>query len=455
MILKSITKIKNFLHFLKFVLKNNFLIDDYKDFCNLEIYLLLYNRFINMLSKYITTVIVVFLLIFQEGISQKERIDKGIFIDYKSEFWDTISTKTEQYKKRKDKKKLVYKMDFTGIDLPKSITEFKTIWHNDPVSQGITGTCWCFSTTSFLESEIFRLTGQKLNISRMHTVYWEYVEKAKRYVREFGNSEFGEGSQANAVTKIWKLYGCVPEEIYTGLKPGQPFHDHSEMFSKMKTYLESVKRDNNWNEDAVLNNIKTILNHYLGTPPEKFEFKGKTWTPKQFLNDYVKIDPDDFIDVISIIEKPYYTKIEYTVPDNWRLDSNYYNVPLDQFMSILVDAVKDGYSSVIGGDVSEAGILSQAEVAMIPSFDIPSAHINEYARQFRFSNQTTTDDHGIHIVGITEKENGIWFLIKDSGAGAFNGNNKGYYFYHFDFVKLKMMTYMLHKSALKKVLEKF
>jgi len=408
-----------------------------------------------MLSKLITRVFFVFLFFFQVGFSQNDRNDKGVFIDYKSDFWDTITTKTEEFKKRNDKKKLVFKMDFTGIDLPKSINEFKTIWHNEPISQGITGTCWCFSTTSYLESEIFRLTGQKLKISRMFTVYWEYVEKARRFVREMGNSEFGEGSQANAVTRIWKTYGCVPDEIYTGLKPNQPFHDHSEMFSKMKTYLESIKRDNNWNEEAVINNIKSILNHYLGVPPENFEFKGKTWTPKQFLTDFVKINLDDYIDIISILEKPYYTKIEYAVPDNWRKDSSYFNIPLDEFMNTLVEALNNGFSAIIGGDVSEAGILSQLEVAMVPSFDIPSSFINDYARQFRFSNQTTTDDHGIHIVGITKKDNGYWFLIKDSGAGAFNGNNKGYYFYHFDFIKLKMMTYMLHKSALKKILDKF
>ncbi|MCX7737117.1 MAG: peptidase C1 [Candidatus Kapabacteria bacterium] len=408
-----------------------------------------------MLKRFFTLVLLALFFFPMGSYSQKDRIDKGVFIDYKSEFWDTITTKTEQFKKRNDKKKLIFKMDFTGIDLPKSINEFKTVWHNEPISQGITGTCWCFSTTSYLESEIYRLTGKKMKISRMFTVYWEYVEKARRFVREFGNSEFGEGSQANAVTKIWKTYGCVPDEIYTGLKPDQPFHDHSEMFSKMKTYLESIKRDNNWNEEIVVNTIKSILNHYLSTPPENFEFQGKKWTPKQFLNDYVKINPDDFIDVISILEKPYYTKIEYPVPDNWRKDSTYYNIPLDEFMNILVEAIKNGYSSVIGGDVSEAGILSQAEVAMVPSFDIPSSYINDYARQFRFSNQTTTDDHGIHIVGITEKENGIWFLIKDSGAGAFNGSNKGYYFFHYDFVKLKMMTFMLHKSALTKILNKF
>lgn len=387
--------------------------------------------------------------------TQIERNDKGIFIESKSEFWDTITTKTEQYKKRNEKKKLVYKMDFTGIDLPKSINEFKTIWHNEPISQGITGTCWCFSTTSFLESEIFRITGKKVKISRMFTVYWEYVEKARRFVREFGNSSFGEGSQANAVTQIWKQYGCVPDEIYTGLKPEQPFHDHSELFRRMDSYLESIKRDNNWNEEVVLNNIKSILNYYLGNPPETFEFQGKKWTPKQFLNEYIKINIDDYIDVISLLEKPYYSKIEYPVPDNWRKDSSYYNVSLDEFMKFLVDVVKNGYSAVIGGDVTEAGILSQSEVAMIPSFDIPSAYINEHARQFRFSNNTTTDDHGIHIVGITEKDNGIWFLIKDSGAGAFNGNNKGYYFYHYDYIKLKMMTFMVHKSAIKKLLDKF
>jgi len=118
-------------------------------------------------------------------------------------------------------------------------------------------------------------------------------------------------------------------------------------------------------------------------------------------------------------------------------------------------AVRNNFTIVIGGDVSEAGYDSRTQAAMIPSFDIPSAYIDENARQFRFSNKTTEDDHGIHLVGYMQKENSDWYLIKDSGSGAQNGKNKGYRFYHEDFVKLKMLGFMIHKEAVEEVLNKF
>jgi bleomycin hydrolase len=148
------------------------------------------------------------------------------------------------------------------------------------------------------------------------------------------------------------------------------------------------------------------------------------------------------------MQQPYYKFVEYEVSDNWWHSKEYFNIPLDEFMTILKDAVKKGYTVAIGGDVSEAGIDSWNKVAMIPTFDIPSQYIDENARQFRFSNQTTTDDHGIHLVGMTTKNGKDWYLIKDSGAGSKNVEPKGYYFYNDDYVKLKMMNYTIHKDAL-------
>ena len=121
-------------------------------------------------------------------------------------------------------------------------------------------------------------------------------------------------------------------------------------------------------------------------------------------------------------------------------------------MKTLKQAVDEGYSLFIGGDVSESGYFSFKDVAMVPSYDIPSAYIDEHARQFRFSNKTTSDDHAIHVVGYQERDGVTWFLIKDSGSGARNGANKGYYFYHEDYIKLKIMYFVVHKSAVKDLL---
>lgn len=391
----------------------------------------------------------------ENAFSQDVKRDKGKLIEYENEFWDAIKESAEKFREKEDETKKSFKMDFSGCVLPKSKDEFTTYWHNDPISQGWTGTCWCFAATSYLESEIARLKNKKIKLSELYAVYWEYVEKARRFIREQGESYFSEGSQTNAVLRIWKDYGCVPASAYTGMLEGQEFHDHSVMFAKMKTYLDFVKTNEAWNEEENLAVIKTIMNKYLGEPPSKFQYEGKTYTPAQFRDQVVGLDLDAYVDVMSILELPYYEVVEYEAPDNWWKAKVYRNVPLEGFMSNLIEVVKNGNTVVIGGDVSSSGYDSHAEVAMVPSYDIPSEYIDEYARQLRWSNGTTTDDHAIHIVGYKEMGGELWFLIKDSGSGSRNGANKGYYFYHSDYVKLKMMNFMTHKDNIKDLLNKF
>lgn len=388
--------------------------------------------------------------------AQTERKDKAQFVVPENKFYEEIKKGIDVFNAEKKEPQKTFKMNFTGIDIPKSATEFKTVWTGTPLSQGQTGTCWCFSTTSFYESEIYRLTKQQIKLSELYTVYWQYVEKARGFVKSRGKSHFDEGSETNAVQLMMKTYGVVPDEAYKGMKPGQPFHDHSVMVEEMKNYLLSVKANNAWNENEVLGTIKSILNHYLGEPPTAVTVAGKKMTPQEYLKNVTKLNPDDYVDFMSLMEKPYWTQAEYTVPDNWWRSKEYYNVPLNDFMNIVKNSIKNGYSMSIGGDVSESGINSELGVAMVPSYDVPSAYIDEYARQFRFSNGATTDDHAIHLMGYLEKPNGTWYLIKDSGSGAHNNkNSKGYYYYHEDFVKLKMMTFTIHKDAVKDLMPKF
>jgi len=349
-------------------------------------------------------------------------------------------------------------VDQTNLDLPNKIDFYKKhLWHNPPVSQGNTGTCWSFSTTSFLESEAYRIHKAEVNVSEIYTVYWEYVEKARRFVQERGNSLFDEGSEANAVIRIWKKYGVVPAESYTGLLNGRKYHNHELMMEEMKSFLESLKSTSAWDEEKALTTIKSIMNHYMGIPPAQVTVNGKTMTPAEYLKNIVQVNPDDYVDIISYEQEQFYSKVEYKVPDNWWHNADYYNVPLEVFMSSLKNAIRNGYSMSIGGDVSEAGLNRKTQCAIIPDFDIPSAYINDDARQFRFSNKTTTDDHGLHLVGYTVKEGKDWYLVKDSGAGSRNNDPDakefGYYFFSEDFVKLKMMDFMVHKDAVKDILE--
>ncbi|MBI4946329.1 MAG: peptidase C1 [Bacteroidetes bacterium] len=386
----------------------------------------------------------------------QDRKDKAEFKQRSNEFYEQIQKGIDAFEAPKAEKPLSFRMDFTGIDVPKSFAEFKTVFAQQPVSQGSTGTCWCFSTTSFYESEIKRLSNQDIQLSEAFTFYWQYVEKAKEFVRTRGVSLFDEGSETNAVAGMMKKYGIVPLEAYTGMKIGQSYHDHRKMVQEMKNYLQGVKASNAWNTEEVISTIKSIMNFYLGEPPTTVTLAGKKITPLEYLKNVAKLNPDDYVDFMSLMEAPYWTQAEYKVADNWWHSADYYNVPLNDFMSIVKNAIKNGYSMSIGGDVSESGMDSKSGVIMVPTYDIPSAYIDEYARQMRFSNGSTTDDHAMHLVGYEEKTNGTWYLIKDSGSSGHNNRSApGYWFMHEDFIKLKMTTYTIHKDAVKEILVKF
>ncbi len=384
--------------------------------------------------------------------SQITHQDSAIFIQPKNAFWDSIKTSLNNFYQRNDTVKAkAISLDFSKFDAPNSVSDFTQYWHTPPISQGNTGTCWCFSTTSFLESDIYRQTKIKFKFSEMYTVYWEYVEKALGYVRSRGNQTLGQGSEANAVLRIWKKYGCVPEKDYTGLLNGQPFHDHSKLFNEISTYLKSLKESNAWDEKTVESTVKSILDHYLGTPPEKITVDGKEMTPKEYFDNVVKVNLDDYVALVSFSDRPYYTWVEYNVPDNWWHSKEYFNVPLDVYMSALNKSIRDGYTMALFGDVSEPGINGNAGLAVVPSYDIPSQYINANSRIFRFYNHTTGDDHGIHLIGYTQKDGKDWYLIKDSGSGSRNSTHPGYYFYSQDYVKLKMLGYMVNKSAIPEI----
>jgi len=388
--------------------------------------------------------------------------DKAVFRESKPGFYQNSIMKDDREVREKASPPQVirtFSVDLAEASLPNKTDLYKNQWHTPPVSQGNTSTCWSFSTTSFLESEANRISRQQVKLSEMYTVYWEYVEKAKRYVSERGNSAFAEGSEANAVTRMWKHYGIVPLEDYTGLTGGRKYHNHEDMFSELKGFLASVKANSFWNEEYVTETIKSIMNHRMGVPPAEITVNGRKMTPLQYLTDVLRINPDDYVDILSYRQEPFYRQVEYKVPDNWWHSDTYYNIPLIEFMAALKNTVRKGFTVSIGGDVSEPGLDRTTQCAVIPDFDIPAEYINDDARQFRFSNHTTTDDHGMHIVGYTEKEGKDWYMLKDSGAGSKNNDPNsrewGYYFFSEDYVKLKMMDFMVHKDAVKDVLTKF
>ena len=372
---------------------------------------------------------------------------------------DSISTAIQKAHRDADKKKSEEKkslaFDWTGIPKPESPEEFTMPFHFPPIRQYRTGTCWCFSTTSFFESEINRLSGREIKLSEMHTVYWEYVEKALGYIEKRGCQPFASGSEDDAVSIIWSKYGVVPAEAYSGLAPGKDKYDDVAMVHEMADYLRSQKDHNYWNEATIISQIRAILDRYMERPPEEFEYEGKRYTPKRFLDEVVKLELDDYVQFMSTLSLPFYTKGEYDVPDNWRPTTDYYNVPLDEFYEIITRATDRGYTVAIGGDVSEPGRYGFEDAAIVPTFDIPQGYIDQDSREFRFYNKTSQDDHGVHLLSMKKVGGRDWFLIKDSASSATWGKHNGYYFFRDDYIKLKMLSFMVHRDVAEFLMPKF
>ena len=340
------------------------------------------------------------------------------------------------------------RLDWSGISKPASPDAFAAAFHLPPVPQYATGTCWAFCSTSFFESEVHRLTGQSIKLSEMWTVYWEYIEKARRFIREYGHSHFSQGSQDSGTREVYRVYGAVPAATYDGLVGEDERYDHSLISKEIRRYLDWVAEHGFWDEEKAITYVRLILDKHMGRPPEEVVYGGRTYTPRAFLREVLMLEMDDYVTVISTLHEPFgeWTLLDYA--DNWRRLDDFLNLPLDDFYTILKDAVRDGYSVSLGGDVSEPGLDGMEDAAYIPSWDIPAEYIDQASREYRIESGLTGDDHGIHLVGYLEHEGLDWFLIKDSNRSSRLGQFKGYYFYTGDYIKLKMLSYMIHRERL-------
>ena len=220
-------------------------------------------------------------------------------------------------------------------------------------------------------------------------------------------------------------------------------------------YLAYCKDHNYWDEPQILGALEAIMNKTMGAPPKEVSWEGKTYTPQAFLSDVLELHMDDYVAFISTESFPFWTKGELKVEDNWWHDAEYYNVPLDVWYDTLLKAAKAGATASIGGDVSEPGYNGYEKIAVIPSFDIPQAFIDQDAREMRIDEGTTTDDHGVHLVGWMRIGDADWFLIKDSARAARKAPPEGYLFYRGDYVRLKMLSFTVHRSFARDVLKRF
>jgi bleomycin hydrolase len=338
--------------------------------------------------------------------------------------------------------------------LPEKLNRFRPLFHFPPVNQDTTNVCWSFATLSFIESEMERLNGHPVKLAVMFPVYYAFIEKTKQYVASKGNSRLTPGDLFPTVIEIIQKYGILPEEAYHGQVDGSPVYCQLKMESEIEALKTLIQKNDLWNEETVLKKLTAILDRYLGRPPGTFMYQEKLYTAKSFAARFVNLPWPDYLLVTSFSYAPFWSFVRLEVPDNWRHLDTYYNVPLGVFYSGIISALKNGYSLAIDGDINEPGRQGKIDSCFIPPYDIPSVAIDQAARDYRFDYKITTDDHLMHIIGYLQNGGEDLFLVKDSWRDAWEGKFRGYFFFHGDYIRLKVLSYLVHKDAVPEIRDK-
>ena len=343
--------------------------------------------------------------------------------------------------------------------------------------QNRTGTCWSFSGVSFIENELLKNGKGEYDLSEMYVVRQCYIDKAINFIRYYGKTNFGEGGGLLDVSYVFDKYGMLPEAAYTGLNYGEEKHNHGELAAVLTSYLnEIVKNPNKKLSTAWLNGYIGILDAYLGKVPETFTYDGKQYTPRSFA-DMLGLNMNDLVAVSSFTHHPFYKPFVLEVPDNW-CNGQYYNVPLEEMMEIVDNAIDEGYTVLWAADVSEKGFKWYEGVALLPKVDrnkertgtelarwvklrssekedelydfkgpVEEVEATQDIRQKGFDNYETTDDHGMVIVGkAVDQKGNKYFKVKNSWDTDQVYN--GYFYVSETYFKLKTMGIMINKKAI-------
>ena len=373
----------------------------------------------------------------------------------------TYAQKTEEQNKKEEKSAYIF------------VTKYQV--KRTPVkNQYKTSTCWCFSTISFLESEFIGQESEEIDLSEMFIVRHAFVQKANNYIRLHGKTNFARGWLSHNVIDIIRRNGIVPENVYTGKPVYQNKPNHEEMATVLKAMLDAIlKRSGSSFKERSLavtpkwkKAFEAVLDAYLGRLPETFHYKGRKYTPKSFASDYLKLNPDDYIELTSYTHHPFYQKFRLQVPDNYGGDcgDNYYNVPIDELERIVDSTIKNGFSIVWDGDVSErdySGAKTGYGIVPLKNWEdktkqekdekivgpVKEKEITQQMRQENFDNFTTTDDHLMHIVGIAYDQNGTKFYLAKDSFGT-DRKNKGYVYLSRSYFRLKTVAVMINKRSL-------
>ena len=362
-------------------------------------------------------------------------------------------------------------------------TDIKRLPATSVKDQARAGTCWAWSGISFFESEMLRMGKASVNWTAMYVVRHAYSDKATKYVRMHGTMNFGTGGAFCDVMHVLQNYGIVPMEVYEGLNYGEETHTFGELETILKAYVDAVILNPNKKlSTAWKRGYDGVLDAYLGDEPETFTYQGKEYTPKSFAEEVVGLDMNDYVSLTSFTHHPFYSQFAIEVQDNWLWGLSY-NLPIDELMEVMNNAIDNGYTIAWASDVSERGFATvEPGVAVIPTTDVkemsgaeiakwenmpkgqqsrdafkkgpaPEKHITQEMRQAEFDNYLTTDDHGMHIIGKAKDQNGTeYFIVKNS----WNKYNKfgGYFYASEPFVAFKTMNIIVHKNAIPKNIKK-
>lgn len=328
-------------------------------------------------------------------------------------------------------------------------------------SQGSTGTCWSFSTISFLESELMRMGKGQQDLSEMFVVRNIYKDKAQNYLLRQGSANYGEGSLSHDVMKVLKYQGLMPEAVYSGKTKEDTIHNHGKLVNETKKLLDSLvkkkKKSANWRVE-----YETLLDQHLGEVEDHFIYDGKSYTPQTYAAS-LGIKHEDYVTLTSYTHHPFYDSFILEIPDNYS-NGSYWNIPMEELMSIVDTALFHNYTIVWDGDVSEKSFSARSGIAILPTdnnrtdlFDQPGAEIvvTQELRQATFEDFSTTDDHLMHLIGVAKDQEGNKYYITKNSWGKI-GEFNGYLMMSEAFVNLKTVGIMVHRDMIPSAIqEKF
>ncbi|MBQ2362573.1 MAG: aminopeptidase [Bacteroidaceae bacterium] len=368
--------------------------------------------------------------------------------------------------------------------IPADSLVFTTVLENGVTSiknQNNSGTCWSYSALAFLESEVLKKDPSKKDIDLCESflVSKTYTDRADRNVRTHNDASFSQGGSFYDAIFCMERYGLVPEGLmpYPITPYGDSLFNFTNFFPPMEAYIKAISTSDSkkinpiWKKD-----VQNMLDNYFGECPKEFEYKGKKYTPQSFVKDYLQLDPNDYVSLTSYTHHPFYSSFILEIQDNWRWASSY-NLPLDEFMRVMEESVKNGWTFAWGADVSEDGFSRRTGknkcVATVPDTKATAGvgsdqsrwtgekagakiaqadaagekTITQEMRQEGYDNWTTTDDHGMQIYGIAKDQHGKEYFMMKNSWGEY-GPYKGFWYVSKPYVAYKTMNIVINKNAI-------